>query len=158
MTFEQKIQNLNPEQLTIFNCVMKASFYYPIAASRIEPKTNYPTDVIEPATKTSFYTEYFEILDGMCDTETDFCGYIRSDNLNDFVNKVVSRIKSLSSPQKDFLLDEAARFAERERAQFEECHTTLEEHHSLFNTTKMVSQLLRYLAAYGSMLDFRDAA
>ena len=69
MTIEQMTQNLTPKQMTIFNRVMKSSFYYPIAASRSEPKTNYPTDVIEPAAVTSFYTEYFQILDSMYDED-----------------------------------------------------------------------------------------
>jgi len=149
---------LSPEQMTIFNRVMKSSFYYPIAASRNEPKTNYPTDVIEPAAVTSFYTEYFEALNGTHDKKADFCEYINSDNLSDFVNKVASRTQNLSSQQEEFLLDEAAKFAERERVHFEECCTTFEEEHSFFHTTKMVSQLLRYRAAYGWMGYFQDAA
>ena len=158
MNLEQTIQNLTTEQMTIFNRVMKSSFYYPIAASRNEPKLNYPTDVIEPAAITSFYTEYFEALNGTHDEETDFCEYITSDNLSDFVNKVASRTQNLSSQQEEFLLEEAETFAERERAHFEERGTTFEESHSFFHTTKMVSQLLRYRAAYGWMGYFKNAA
>ena len=144
--------------MTIFNRVMKSSFYYPIAASRNEPKTNYPTDVIQPAAVSSFYTEYFEKLDEMYDEDSDFCESISSDNLSDFLNEVASFIQQLDSSQKSFLLDDAARFAEKERTHFEEYGTTLEEHHSIFHTTKMVSQLLRYRAAYGWMGYFQDAA
>ena len=156
MTIEQMTQNLTPEQMTIFNRVMKSSFYYPIAASRSEPKTNYPTDVIEPAAVTSFYTEYFQILDSMYDEDNDFSEYFSSKNLSDFVNEVVSRIQSLSSSQEEFLLDDAANFAKKERAHFEEYNTTLEEHHNIFHTTKMISQLLRYRAAYS--WHFQNAA
>jgi hypothetical protein len=152
------IENLTPEQMTIFNRAMKSSFYYPIAASRNEPKTNYPTDVITPAAVTSFYTEYFQNLDSMYDEDSDFCEEISSDNLSAFISKVASFIQQLDSSQKSFLLDEAASFAKKERAHFEEYGTTLEEHHSIFHTTKMVSQLLRYRAAYGWMGYFQDAA
>ena len=152
------IENLTPEQMNIFHRVMKSSFYYPNAASRNEPKTNYPTDVIEPAAVTSFCTEYFEILDSLNDEETHFCEHISCDNLSDFVNKVASRTQNLSSQQEEFLLGEAAKFAERERAHFEECCTTFEEDHNFFYATRMVSQLLRYRAAYGWMGYFQNPA
>ena len=152
------LENLTPEQMTIFNRVMKSSFYYPIAASRTEPKTNYPTDVIQPAAVSLFYTEYFEKLDEMYDEDGDFCESISSDNLSDFLNEVASLIQQLDSSQKSFLLDDTENFTQKERAHFEEYGTTLEEHHSIFHTTKMVSQLLRYRAAYGWMGYFQDAA
>jgi hypothetical protein len=152
------LENLTPEQMTIFNRVMKSSFYYPIAASRTEPKTNYPTDVIAPAAVTSFYTEYFKKLDEMYDEGSEFCESISSDNLSDFLNDVASFIQQLDSSQKSFLLDDAEKFTKKERAHFEEYDVTLEEHHSFFHTTKMVSQLLRYRAAYGWMGYFQDAA
>ncbi len=151
-------EHLTLEQLTICNRVMKSSFYYPIAAKRNEPQTNYPTDVIEPAKAASFYTAYFEKLDEMCDEESDTCEYISSDNLDDFLNEVISFVQQLSFLQTSFLLEDAERFEEKEAAHFEEYDVTLEEHHSFFHTTKMVSQLLRYRAAYGWMGYFQDAA
>ena len=156
MIFEKLTENLSPEQMTIFNHVMKSSFYYPIAASRSEPKTNYPTDVIEPAAVTSFYTEYFADFAALHDRDDDdIFEYIRARSLCEFINEVSSIISQLSSEDELYLLEDAKAQEVEDKAYFEETGVTLEEHHSLFHTTKMVSQLKRYLEAYGSMLDFQ---
>lgn len=156
MIFEKMTTNLTPEQMTIFNRVMKTSFYLPIAAYRHEPKNRYyQMDAIEPAKDASFYTEYFLSLHDYYDEGTDIHEYISASNLTDFISQVVQCILRLGPMQESDLLDQAASFAEMERAHFEEYRTTLEEHHSLLGPTKMVSQLKRYLEAYGERLYFQ---
>ena len=155
MIFEKMTANLTTEQMTIFNRVMKSSFYLPIAAMRHEPKNKYHLDAIEPAKSASFYTEYFVALRDDYDEGTNIDEYITSDNLSDFIRKVVQCIERLGPMQESDLLDNAAYFVDKERIHFEKHGVTIEEWHNLFYTTKMVSQLKRYLEAFGEMLDFQ---
>ena len=100
MIFEKMTANLTTEQMTIFNRVMKSSFYHPIAAKRHEPKNKYYMDAIEPAISASFYTEYFVALRDDYDEGTDIDEYITSDNLPNFIKKVVQCIERLGPMQK----------------------------------------------------------
>lgn len=153
------IENLTPEQMTIFNYVMRHSFYHPIVSQsgfRSEPVD--PTDTIQPSKNTSFFTEYFENFGALHDRDDDIFEHICADSLCEFINEVSSIICQLSSRDEGYILEDAKDEEVEAKAYFKKYNITLEEEHSAFQSTRMVSQLLRYRAAYGWMGYFQDAA
>ena len=153
------IENLTPEQMTIFNRVMRHSFYHPIISlseCRCEPID--PIDTIQPSQNTSFYTDYFRFFAALYDRDDDIFEYICADSLSEFINEVSSIICQLSSRDEGYMLEDAIEEEAEAKAYFEKYSITLEEEHSTFQSTRMVSQLLRYREAYGWMGYFQDAA
>jgi hypothetical protein len=126
-------------QKTIFNRVMKHSFYYPAAAALNEQNSNFSIDSVRPFSGTTFFTEYFP------------GNYISSDSLDAFIEKVYLAISRLSAAQTSKFLEEAVEFSERERLHLERTGVTIEEQYNFFHTTRPVSQLLRYRAAFGRL-------
>jgi hypothetical protein len=136
---------MTEREVLVFNRAMKTSYYYPIASYN-EPRLFRPSDAIEPSPTTNFYTEYFSSFSSY-EIEDMSTLNIYANDLSDFIKRVESTIKRLSDSDRvlfDDMIEDAFRYFDEEQSCLEQNNMTLEEALSFLQSTKTVSQLLRY--------------